>query len=94
MRHLAMGLLFMLGIAAPQIAWADSPTSERSSSGAADVTASDQLRALLRSLDLHLIAKANAAECKDEGEICKTNADCCSGLECSGDPETTCRPEE
>lgn len=53
MRHLVMGLLFMLGIAAPQIAWADSPTSERSSSGAADVTASDRLRALFRSLDLH-----------------------------------------
>jgi hypothetical protein len=94
MRHLAMGFLLMLGVAAPHFAWADSPTNGRSSSFAASVAASDQLRVLFRSLDLHLIAKANAAECKDEGEICKTNAECCSGLECSGDPQPTCRPEE
>ena len=94
MRHLAMGLLLMLGMAAAHFAWADSPTSGHSSSFIVSATTSDQLRALFRSLDLHLIAKANAAECKDEGEICKTNADCCSGLECSGDPQPTCRPEE
>ena len=93
MRHLAVGLLLMLGMAAPHFAWADGPASRNSSSLMVSAT-SDQLRALFRNLDLHLIAKANAAECKDEGEICKTNADCCSGLECSGDPQTTCRPEE
>jgi hypothetical protein len=93
MRHLAVGLLLMVGMAAPHSAWADSPGSRNSSSFSLSATASDQLRALFRNLDLHLIAKANAAECKDEGEICKTNADCCSGLECSGDPQTTCRPE-
>ncbi len=93
MRHLAVGILLMLGMAAPHFAWADSSASGHSSSLMVSAT-SDQLRALFRNLDLHLIAKANAAECKDEGEICKTNADCCSGLECSGDPQTTCRPEE
>jgi hypothetical protein len=94
MRHLAISFLLMLGVAVPHFAWANSPPNGRSSSFAASATASDQLRVLLRSLDLHLIAEANAAECKDEGEICKTNAECCSGLECSGDPQPTCRPEE
>ncbi len=94
MRDLAVGLLLMLGVAAPHLAWADNPASGASSSVAAGATASDQQRALLPNIDLHLIAKANAAECRDEGEICKTNADCCSGLECSGDPQPTCRPED
>jgi hypothetical protein len=93
MRHLAVGLLLILGMVASHFAWADNPTSRNSSSFTVSAATSDQFRALFRNLDLHLIAKANAAECRDEGEICKTNADCCSGLECSGDPQTTCRPE-
>lgn len=93
MRSLLAGFLLVLGAAAPIYAWADNPrvaqsSSERSAFG------SEQLRALLKRFEISPIAKAYAAECKEEGEICKTNADCCSGLECSGDPQTTCRPEE
>ncbi|MBV8118651.1 MAG: hypothetical protein JO081_01775 [Alphaproteobacteria bacterium] len=58
------------------------------------MTAANQLQAFLKHLDIDMIAKAHAAECKDEGEICKTKAECCSGLECTGDPQPTCRPEE
>jgi hypothetical protein len=94
MRNLVVGFLLILGIAAPQFAWADNPTALQSRAPATRLTASDQLQNLLENLDIGLIAKAYAAECKDEGEICKTNADCCSGLECSGDPQTTCRPAE
>jgi hypothetical protein len=56
--------------------------------------AGDSPRTLLDRLDLHFVARAHAAECKDEGEACKTNAECCSGLECSGDPEPTCQQPE
>ena len=92
MRNLVVGFLLILGVAASQFAWADNPTGPQSP--ASRLRASDQLQTLLENLDISLIAKAYAAECKDEGEICKTNADCCSGLECSGDPQTTCRPAE
>jgi hypothetical protein len=68
--------------------------SGRGEGGGGGVTASDQLRALFKNLDIGMIAKAHAAECEEEGEICKTNADCCSGLECTGDPQPTCQPEE
>jgi len=93
MRNLVVGFLWMLSVAAPQYAWADNSAVAQSPAPTAGA-ASDQLRVLLKNLDLDLIAKAYAAECKEEGEICKTNGDCCSGLECSGDPQTTCRPEE
>ncbi len=94
MRNLVAGFLLMLGFAVPQFAWADNPAAAQSFSKTAGVTASEQLRNFLERLDISPVAKAYAAECKDEGEICKTNADCCSGLECSGDPQTTCRPQE
>ena len=94
MRNLVVASFLLLGIAVPQFARADNPNPAASSLTAAGEADGNQLRALLKSLDLNLIAKAYAAECKDEGEICKTNADCCSGLECSGDPQATCRPEE
>ena len=93
MRNLMAAVLLLIGLAVPGLALADSPVAGKSSS-AAGTTTGDSLRALLDGLGVNVIAKAYAAECKDEGEICKTNADCCSGLECSGDPQTTCRPEE
>jgi hypothetical protein len=93
MRSLAVGFLLVLGVAAPRYAWAETPGTSPTNILAAG-TDSDRLRVLLKNLDINLIAKAYAAECKDEGEICRTNADCCSGLECSGGPQTTCRPEE
>ena len=95
MRHLAFGCLVLIGVAVPQFAWADaSAAGQSSSSTLAAGISSNQLQALLESLDISLVAKAYAAECKDEGDVCKTDADCCSGFECSGDPQTTCRPEE
>jgi hypothetical protein len=93
MRNLLAGFLLVLGAAAPIYAWAGDPTVTQSSS-AGSAFGSEQLRALLERFEISPIGRAYAAECKDEGEICKTNADCCSGLECSGDPQTTCRPEE
>lgn len=94
MRNLAIGFLLLLGVTAPQVAWADKGSAGQSSEPASAASPGDQLRVLLKNLDLNPIARAYAAECKEEGEICKTNADCCSGLECSGDPQTTCRPQE
>jgi hypothetical protein len=106
MRHLPMVFLSLLTMALARVAWADNPMAARSSpqpqpppviagsSPMSGATAADQLRALLKHLDIDLIAKARAAECEEEGEICKTNADCCSGLECTGDPQPTCQPEE
>jgi len=41
-----------------------------------------------------LISKAHAAECTDEGETCTSNEQCCSGLECTGGPPTTCTAED
>jgi hypothetical protein len=92
MRQVITLLILLFCTAAPGLAWADRSTSP--AQAAQPGAAGDQLKELLKSLNLDLVARAYAAECKDEGEICKTNADCCSGLECSGDPQTTCQPEE
>jgi hypothetical protein len=92
MRHVITGFVLLFCIAAPGLARAD--RSAPPSQAAPPNAPGDQLKDLLKSLNLDMVAKAYAAECKDEGEICKTNAECCSGLECSGDPQTTCRPQE
>ena len=95
MINLVLGCFLLFGVAIPQLAWADSSAFGQSSPATlAAATSSDFPQAVLKSLDISPIAKAYAAECKDEGEICKTDADCCSGLQCSGDPQTTCQPEE
>jgi hypothetical protein len=94
MRNLAIGVALMLGVAGPHFAWADDPTGAPSPSLRSGAAAEDSLRNLFGGLGLGLIAKAYAAQCEDEGEICKTNADCCSGLKCSGDPQPTCRIPE
>jgi hypothetical protein len=94
MRSLAMAFLMLLGFAVPQLASAAAPTGGQSAALSAGVTFGGELRALLDTLHVSLIDAAQAAECKEEGEICKSNADCCSGLACSGDPQATCRPQE
>lgn len=94
MRNPAIGFALVLGVAVPQHTWAESPAAPQSSRITAGAAAGDQLRVLFEKLDIGLIAKAWAVECKDEGEICRSNAECCSGLQCSGDPQTTCRPQE
>ncbi|MBV8738449.1 MAG: hypothetical protein JO007_14550 [Alphaproteobacteria bacterium] len=93
MRNLAISVVLMLGITIPHFAWAD-PTGGQSPWIRSGTTAQHSLQNLFGSLGLGLITKAYAAECESEGEICKTNADCCSGLECSGDPQPTCRIPE
>lgn len=90
MRDLMVGLLLL--VAVPQVAWADARAGQ---SALAGPTTGSELRALLNNLHISFISKAQAAtECKEEGELCKSNADCCSSLECSGDPQATCRPQE
>jgi hypothetical protein len=54
----------------------------------------DQLSELLHQFGIGLIKKARAAECADEGETCKSNEQCCAGLECSGGPPATCTAED
>lgn len=95
MRSLAAGLLLLAGLVSPLCARADNQAIAQSfSARASGESGGGALPGLLRSLDLSLIAKAHAAECKQEGEQCKTNADCCADLACSGDPQPTCRPAE
>ena len=94
MRNGAVGFLLLFAIAVPPFAWADSPPPAQPAVAPHNETTGAPPRTLLQNLDLDLVAKAYAADCKDEGEMCKTNADCCPGLECSGDPQTTCRPQE
>jgi hypothetical protein len=93
MRNLVAGFLLLLGVAVPQYARADNPAVVQSAAPTRG-PGGEPLGALLDNLDISPIGKAYAAECKEEGEVCKSNADCCSGLQCSGDPQTTCRPEE
>jgi hypothetical protein len=49
---------------------------------------------LLHQFGIHLISKARAAECTQEGEICTSSEQCCAGLECSGGPPATCTTED
>jgi hypothetical protein len=92
MKNLAAGFLLLFWVAAPPLAWADNPTTVHPLLRSDTADSDNRLRELLKNLDF--VAKAYAAECKDEGELCKTNAECCPGLECSGDPQTTCLPQE
>jgi len=92
MRILSTVFLLALAIAVAPRAWAAGSSSAPYSSRATHAVAGREFYALLENLDVTLIREAR--ECKDEGEICKTNADCCDGLECSGDPQATCHPED
>jgi hypothetical protein len=91
MRKVLVSLVLLLAVAAPRLV-----RGETASEAPATATpVGDLLHPLLERLDLHLIARAQTAECKDEGEACKTDAECCAGLECAGgDPEPTCRQPE
>lgn len=92
MRDLIVGAVVLLSLAIPQLAWAGvSSPGQTAPTGA---SAGVELGKLFSKLHIDLIAAAHAAECKEEGEICKSSADCCSGLDCSGDPQATCRPQE
>lgn len=62
--------------------------------GAASSPLGNQMSELFRQFGIHLIPKAKAAECTEEGETCTSTEQCCAGLECSGGPPTICTTED
>ncbi len=85
---------FLACVALPQSSSAEDLTSVPSREKATGPSVKSQLPKLLRELDVNLISKAHAAECTEEGENCTSNEQCCSGLECTGGPPTTCIAED
>ena len=78
----------------PQASYAEDPTAPLSRSVAARPSFKSELTELLDRLGINFISRAHAAECTEEGETCTSNEQCCSGLECTGGPPTTCTPED
>ena len=62
--------------------------------GAASSPLASQMSELFRQFGIHLIPKAKAAECTEEGETCTSTEQCCAGLECSGGPPAICATED
>ena len=94
MRSVAVSLVLVLGVAVPLYASAEGAPSLQSFPTPIRVAAYDQLSVLLKKFDIRPISKAVAAQCADEGENCTSDAQCCSGLECTGAPHATCMPAD
>jgi hypothetical protein len=94
MRILVVAFAFLACAALPQSSSAEELTSVPSRERPTGPSAKSQLPKLLQGLGVNLISKAHAAECTEEGEICTSNEQCCSGLECTGGPPTTCTAED
>jgi hypothetical protein len=94
MRKLVVAFAFLACAVLPQAASAEDSTSVPHDEKATGPSVKSQLPKLLQGLGVNLISKAHAAECTEEGEICVSNEQCCSGLECTGGPPTTCTAED
>jgi hypothetical protein len=93
MRNLMIGFALAIGIAGPQSASAEGPPAASPAAAVAATPGRDVPR-LLERLGIGRIVLAQAAQCADEGENCTSTAQCCSGLECTGAPQATCRPAD
>jgi hypothetical protein len=94
MRNLLIGFALMLGVAVPQFASAEAPAAAQPAPPTVAVTPSHDVLRLLDRLSIEPIMAAQAAQCEDEGENCTSDAQCCSGLECTGAPHATCMPAD
>jgi hypothetical protein len=94
MRILLVAFAFLACAAPPQSSLAEDLTFAPSHEMATKPPEKSRLSKLLQGLGVNLISRAHAAECTEEGEICTSNEQCCSGLECAGGPPTTCVAED
>jgi hypothetical protein len=82
-----VGIAFSQSVSAKDLTFVEPAPNEGGSS-------LRNLPELLHQFGIHLIPKARAAECTEEGEICTSTEQCCAGLECSGGPPATCTTED
>ncbi len=94
MRKSVVAFAFLACAVVPQVASAEDSTSVPPGQKAAGPLVKNRLPKLLQEFGVNLISKAHAAECTEEGETCTSNEQCCSGLECTGGPPTTCTLED
>jgi hypothetical protein len=94
MRKLVVAFAFLACAVLSQAASAEDSTSVPPGEKTTGLSVRSQLPKSLQGFGVNLISKAHAAECTEEGEICTSNEQCCSGLECTGGPPTTCTPED
>jgi hypothetical protein len=94
MRGQLVALVLLVGVALPTTSSAEDLKPSGHRQGDPPHTAAGGQSGLLQRLGINPIAKAHAAECKEEGETCTSNEQCCSGLECSGGPPAACMPED
>jgi len=94
MRVQPAALTLLALVASPIAASAGDPTATEPVAKIPPQSLTNQLPALLQRLGINLIAKAQAAECIEEGETCTSTEQCCPGLECAGGPPATCAPED
>jgi hypothetical protein len=93
MSNSLLALAIVVGIALSQFASATDLTTAEPAPNAGGSSLRN-LAELPHQFGIHLISKARAAECTQEGEICTSSEQCCAGLECSGGPPATCTTED
>ena len=94
MRSLLGIIALAIWVVLPRASSAEELRQSQFRATAAGVSETSQLAGLLQRFGVTPIAKAQAAECTPEGEICTSNEQCCPGLECSGGPPQTCNTED
>jgi hypothetical protein len=94
MRKLVVAFAFLACAVLPQAASAEDSISVPPGEKTTELSVRSQLPKLLQGYGVNLISKAHAVECTEEGETCTSNDQCCSGLECTGGPPTTCTAED
>jgi hypothetical protein len=94
MRTLLLLFALIVSVVLPRASFAEDRPPVRPDARVTEPFFAKQLPGLFRTLGLELIPSARAAECTREGETCKSNEQCCPGLECSGGPPATCVEEE
>ena len=94
MRKLVVAFVFLACAVLSHAASAEDSTSVPPGEKTTELSVRSQLPKFLQGFGVNLISKAHAAECTEEGEICTSNEQCCSGLECTGGPPTTCTAED
>ena len=93
MRNPIMAVALLACVAVPLCASGEglSPATPQSPT---EKTGFSQLSELFRKFSINLTTKAQAQQCRDEGETCTSDEQCCPGFDCVGGPPGACREKD
>ena len=96
MRNRIVTVALLVCVAVPLSAEAEglTPTPVQSLTNTPSSSLRNEFSQLLQKFGISLISKAYGEECRQEGETCSFDKQCCADLECTGGPPATCRPKD